>query len=296
MATNLIIAYRGRIANLSWMSQQTKEKALAKLAALQVIVGYPDQWIDYSSLDVTRGDAFGNMRRAEAFHRARTLAKLKQPVNPVEWPINPQVPGAVIMFSPNAEFFSAAILQPPYFDSEGDSASNYGSAGAGMAHEITHSFDELGNIYDAQGRIAAWWSADDKVRYSEAAEKLIEQFNRYCPFAELCVNGRQALSENIADLAGLLVAHDAYVLSLKGKDDAVIDGMSGDQRFFLSFARRWRKLQSESSLRQQLKTDTHSPAEYRSDTVRNVDEWYEVYNITSRDKLYLKPENRVKIW
>ena len=296
MVKDLITAYRGRISNLTWMSPQSKEKALAKLTALQVIVGYPDVWTDYSSLDVVRGDAFGNMQRAEAFNRLRNLAKLKQPVNPIEWPINPQVPGAVIMFSPNAEFFSAAILQPPYFDSEGDSASNYGSAGAGMAHEIIHSFDELGNIYDAQGRLGHWWTAEDRARYHEAAEKLVEQFNRYCPFLDLCINGKQVLSENIADLAGLVVAHDAYVLSLKGKDDVIISGLSGEQRFFLAFAQRWRKLQTETALRQQLKTDTHSPGEYRSDTVRNVDTWYEVYKVAPGDKLHLKPEDRVRIW
>jgi len=296
MASDLITAYRGRISNLIWMSPQTKQKALAKLAALEVIVGYPDVWIDYSSLDVVRGDAFGNMRRAEAFNRLRNLAKLKQAVDPIEWPINPQTPGAVIMFSPNAEFFSAAILQPPYFDSEGDGASNYGSAGAAMAHEITHSFDELGNIYDAQGRLGGWWTAEDRARYREAAEKLVEQFNRYCPFLDDCVNGKQVLSENIADLAGLQVAHDAYVLSLKGKSDVVLGGLNGEQRFFLAFAKRWRKLQTEAALRQQLKTDTHSPGEYRSDTVRNVDSWYETYKVAPGDKLYLKSEDRVRIW
>ena len=296
MVNDLIAAYRGRISNLTWMSAQTKQQALAKLAALQVIVGYPDVWIDYSSLDVARGDAFGNMRRAEAFNRLRYLAKLKQPVDPIEWPINPQVPGAVIMFSPNAEFFSAAILQAPYFDSEGDSASNYGSAGAAMAHEISHSFDELGNIYDAQGRLGDWWTAEDHARYRQAGEKLVEQFNRYCPFPDLCVNGKQVLSESIADVAGLLVAHDGYILSLKGKSDVIIGGWSGEQRFFLAFAKRWRKLQTETALRQQLKTDTHSPGEYRSDTVRNVDRWYEIYKVAPGDKLYLKPEVRVRIW
>ncbi|HWY69234.1 MAG TPA: M13 family metallopeptidase [Terriglobales bacterium] len=296
MANNLVTAYRGRISNLTWMSPQTKQKALTKLAALQVIVGYPDLWIDYSSLDVARGDAFGNMRRAEALNCARNLAKLRQPVNPIEWPINPQVPGAVIMFSPNAEFFSSAILQPPYFDSEGDSASNYGSAGSAMAHEITHSFDELGNIYDAKGRLGAWWTAEDRARYGELAEKLVGQFNRYCPFLDLCVNGRHVSSENVADLAGLLVAHDAYLLSLKGKDDVIINGLTGEQRFFLAFAKRWRKLQTETALRQQLKTDTHSPGEYRSDTVRNVDAWYDTYKVAPGDKLSLRPDDRVKIW
>ena len=296
MVNDLITAYRGRISNLTWMSPQTKQKALTKLAALQVIVGYPDVWIDYSSLDVARGDAFGNLRRAEAFNRFRNLTKLKLPINPIEWPINPQAPGAVIMFSPNAEFFSAAILQPPYFDSEGDSASNYGSAGAAMAHEITHSFDELGNTFDAQGRLGAWWTAEDRAKYDEAAEKLVGQFNRYCPFLDLCINGKQVLSENAADLAGLFVAHDAYFLSLKGKDDVIINGLSGEQRFFLAFAKRWRKLQTETALRQQLKSDNHSPGEYRSNTVRNVDSWYEIYGVAPGDKLYLKPQDRVRIW
>jgi predicted metalloendopeptidase len=296
MARDLITAYRARIPTVTWMSPETKQKALAKLAELQVIVGYPDVWIDYASLDIARDDAFGNMRRAEAFNRSRNLARLKQPVNPIDWPINPQRPGAVIMFSPNAEFFSAAILQPPYYDSEGDSASNYGSAGAGMAHEITHSFDELGNIYDAQGRLGAWWTAEDRAKYVEATQKLVEQVSRYCPFADLCTNGKQVLNENSADLAGLLVAHDAYLLSLGGKSDVVIDGLSGEQRFFRAFATRWRKLQTEASLRQQLKSDPHPPGEYRSDTVRNVDAWYGAYQVVPGDKLYLTPEGRARIW
>lgn len=296
MVRDLIRADRGRISNLSWMSPETKEKALAKLDALRVIVGYPDTWTDYSSLNVSVSDALGNMRRAEAFIRSRNLDKLKAPVNPIEWPINPQVAGAVIMFSPNAEFFSAAILQPPYFDWRGDSASNYGSAGAAMAHEMTHSFDELGNIYDAQGRLGAWWNSVDRARYIEVAAKLVDQFDRYCPMTGLCVSGKQTLNENGADLAGLLIAHDAYVLSLHGKRDAVIAGVTGEERFFLAYAKRWRSLQTETALRQQLKADTHSPGEFRSNTVRNVDEWYEAFRVTQSNKLYLKPEDRVRIW
>jgi endothelin-converting enzyme/putative endopeptidase len=278
------------------MSSETKQKALAKLAAFELIIGYPDTWIDYSTLDIVRGDAFGNMRRAEAFLRARNLAKLKEPVDPIEWPINPQIPGAVIMFSPNAEFFSAAILQPPYFEPQGDTASNYGSAGAGMAHEIAHSFDELGNIYDAHGRLGDWWTAEDRAQYHAAVAKLAAQFDAYCPFADLCVNGKQVLTESAADQAGLLAAHDAYILSLKGQPDIVINGLTGEQRFFLAFAQRWRKAQTEVALRHQLKTDTHPPGKYRSDSVRNVDAWYKAYEIAPADKLYLKPEDRVHIW
>jgi predicted metalloendopeptidase len=296
MVGDLITAYRARISSLTWMSQSTKEKALAKLAALRIGLGYPDKWIDYSTLEVVRGDAFGNMRRAEAFNRLRNLANLRQPADPDEWRIDPQIVGAVIIFTPNTETFSAGLLQPPYFDSEGDAASNYGSAGAGIAHEISHSFDELGNIYDAQGRLGNWWTAEDLAKYRAAAAKLAAQFDLYCPLSDLCLNGKQVLGENIADLAGLLTAHDAYILSLKGKPDVVIGSLTGEQRFFLAFAQRWRRVQTEAALRRQITSDTHPPGEYRSDTVRNVDDWYKAFEIAPGDKLYLKPEDRVAIW
>jgi len=296
MAADIVAAYRNRIANLGWMSPETKQKALTKLAALKIGVGYPDTWIDYSTFEVVRGDAFGNMRRAEAFNRSYNLAKLKRPADTGEWRIDPQIVGAIIMFTPNAESFSAGILQPPYFDYQGDAASNYGSAGAGMAHEISHSFDELGNIYDDQGRLGMWWTPEDADRYHAATAKLAAQFSSYCPFSGLCVNGKQVLSENIADIAGLLTAHDAYVLSLKGKPDAVIAGLTGEQRFFIAFSQRWRKLQGEAALRRQVATDTHPPGEYRSDTVRNMDAWYKAFDIAPGDKLYLKPEDRARIW
>ncbi len=296
MADNLIAAYRARIPTLTWMSEETKKKALVKLAAFRIGLGYPDKWIDYSTFDVVRGDAIGNMRRGEAFNRARNIAELKQPADPDEWRIDPQIVGAIIVFSPNTETFSAGVLQPPYFDYQGDAASNYGSAGAGMAHEISHSFDELGNIYDDQGRIGMWWTADDTARYHEAAAKLAAQLDAYCPLADLCVNGKQVLSESIADIAGLRVAHDAYILSLKGKSDVVVNGLTGEQRFFLAFSQRWRRQQDEAALRRQIKNDTHPPGEYRSDTVRNVDAWHKAYDVAPSDKLYLKPEDRVGIW
>jgi predicted metalloendopeptidase len=296
MVRDLLAAYRERIPKLTWMSPETKQKALAKLAALQVIVGYPDEWIDYSSFEIVRGDAFGNMRRAESFNRSRDIRRLQQPVNPIDWPINPQQAGAVIMFSPNAEFFTAGILQPPYFDPDGDVASNYGSAGAAMAHEISHSFDELGNIYDAEGRLSDWWTAADRAKYPEATSALAEQMNAYCPLADLCVNGKQVLNESVSDLAGLEIAHDAYILSLKNHPDKIVDGLTGEQRFFLAFAQRWRKVQTEATLRHQLQTDTHAPGEYRSDAVRNIDAWYDAFKIAPGDKLYLKPSDRARIW
>jgi putative endopeptidase len=296
MVKDLIAAYRARIFNLSWMSLKTRQKALTKLAALRIGVGYPDSWIDYSTFDVARGDAFGNLRRAEAFNRSYNLAKLKRPADPDEWRIDPQIVGAVIVFSPNTETFSAGILQPPYFDYQGDTASNYGSAGAGMAHEITHDFDELGNIYDDQGRLDRWWTDEDQVKYRAAAAKLASQLGTYCPFPDLCVDGKQVLTESIADLAGLLTAHDAYILSLKGKPDVVINGLTGEQRFFLAFAQRWRKAQSEAALRRQIKADNHSPGPYRSAMVRNLEAWYEAYQVVPTDKLYLSREARVSIW
>ena len=296
MVGDLIAAYRARIPNLTWMSPQTKEKTLAKLAALEVGVGYPGRWIDFSSLDVVRGDAIGNMRRAEAFYHQRDMAKLNEPVQPIEWPLNVQVPGAVIMFSPNAEYFSAGILQPPYFDWQGDTASNYGSAGAGLAHEITHDFDELGNIYDAHGRLGKWWTDEDSANFHQQTAKLATQVSAYCPQHDLCVNGRQVLGESVNDLAGLLVAYDAYVLSLKGKPDVVIGGLTGEQRFFLAYAQRWREIQTEAALRKRITSDSHLPGEFRSDAVRNVDAWYKAFNVQPGDRLYLKPEDRVHVW
>jgi predicted metalloendopeptidase len=296
MVADLITAYGARIAHLGWMSPATKKKALAKLAAFRIGIGYPDAWIDYSTLGIVRGDAFGNMRRAEAFNRSRNLAQLRQPADPDEWRIDPQMVAAVILFSPNTETFSAGLLQPPYFDSGGDAASNYGSAGAGIAHEITHSFDELGNIYDDQGRLRRWWTAADLAGYRAATAKLAAQLDGYCPLPDQCVNGRQVLTESVADLAGLQVAHDAYVISLKGKADAVIGGLTGEQRFFLAFAQRWRRAQTDAALRRQLATDNHLPAQYRSDAVRNVDAWYKAYEIAPGDKLSLTPDARVSIW
>jgi putative endopeptidase len=296
MAADLIAAYRTRLSHLRWMSPATKKKALDKLAAFRIGLGYPDTWIDYATLDVVRGDAFGNMARAEAFNRARNLGMLRRPADPDEWRIDPHSVAAVILFSPNTETFSAGLLQPPFFDSDGDAASNYGSAGAGIAHEITHSFDELGNIYDDQGRLRRWWTAEDLSNYRAATATLAAQLNGYCPLPDLCVNGKQVLTETIADLAGLQVAHDAYVLSLKGKADVVIDGLNGEQRFFLAFAQRWRRRQTDAALRHQIATDTHLPPAYRSNLVRHVDAWYTAYAIAPGGKLYVKPGDRVAIW
>jgi putative endopeptidase len=297
MAANLRSAFRARIAKLAWMSPQTRTKALAKLAALNIGLGYPDRWTDYSSLEIVRGDALGNERRAEQFAYAQALAKLHRPVDPGEWSLvqSHQV-GALINFSPNAIQFSAGILQPPYFDPHGDAASNYGSAGAGMAHEISHSFDLLGNLYDARGRLGMWWTAADLARYEAATAPLAAQYAAYCPRANLCLDGKRLLGEDVADLAGLRVAYDAYHLSLRGRADRVINGQSGDQRFFLAFAHRWQLQQTEDALRKQVANDIHAPGPFRAGTVRNLDAWYAAFGVKRGDDLYLKPAHRVSVW
>lgn len=297
MAANLRSAFRARIAKLVWMSPQTRTKALAKLAALNIGLGYPDHWTDYSTLRIVRGDALGNQQRVEQFAYALALAKLQRPVDPGEWSIvQPHQVGALINFSPNAIQFTAGILQPPYFDPNGDAAANYGSAGAGMAHEISHSFDLLGNLYDAHGRLGKWWTAQDLARYEAATAPLAAQYAAYCPRSGLCLDGKRLLGEDVADLAGLRVAFDAYHLSLHGRPDRTINGLTGDQRFFLAFAHRWQMVQSEDALRKQVAKDIHAPGPYRAGTVRNLDAWYAAFGVVRGDRLYLDPKNRIGIW
>ena len=298
MAENIRTAFRARLGGLAWMSPAQRQTALAKLATLTVGVGYPDHWIDYAGLAVARGDAFGNLVRAEAFAYRRELAKLDRPVDPGEWTdqLLPQAVGGILYFSPNTEQFSAGILQPPYFDPAGDAAGNYGSAGAGMAHEISHTFDELGGLYDAQGRLLRWWTPDDVARFRAAAQPLLAQLAASCPRPGLCLKGEQVLGETSADLAGLIVAHDAYLLSLGGKPDVVKDGLTGEQRFFLAFARRWRRQQSDAALARQVAGDSHAPGDVRADLVRNLEAWTRAFDVTSGDRLYLAPEGRARIW
>ncbi len=296
MGRDLIAAWRTRLAGVAWMAPETRSKAIAKLDAFRLGLGYPDRWIDDRSLVILRGDALGNLRRTEAFNRAHDRARLKGPVWPVDWPMNPQAVSANILFSPNLEVFSAALLQPPWFDADGDAASNYGSAGAGMAHEIGHSFDELGNIYDARGRLGDWWTPGDHDRYRAATKGLIAQYDAYCPFEGVCLNGARLLGENSLDLAGLQVAHDAYRMSLKGKPDVVINGLTGEQRLFRAYAQRWRRLQTEAAFRKQIATDTHAPGPWRAATVRNVNSWYAAFGVGPGDRLYLRPGDRLGVW
>jgi len=296
MVHNLIAAFARRVDQLEWMAPETKVKAKAKLAVLKIGVGYPDHWIDYSSLEIRTGDALGNAMRAEVFETRRNLAKLGKPVDRSEWVMTPQTVNAVNLPVMNAMNFPAAILQPPYFDPRRPAVMDYGATGATIGHEISHSFDDQGALFDSTGRLHNWWQPQDFAHFKEASRRLAKQYDQYRPFPDLALNGQQVLSESIADLAGLAVAYDAWRLSLGGRAAPVIDGFSGDQQFFISFAQSWRGKTREPALRQQVITDGHAPEEYRAETVRNLDPWYQAFDAKPGQKLYLGPAERVRIW
>jgi putative endopeptidase len=295
MVRNLLAAFSARIDHLSWMSAATKVKAKAKLATLKVSVGYPDQWRDYSGLRVVRGDALGNAERAELFEYNRNLAKLGKPVDRGEWVMTPQTVNAVNLPVMNAINFPAAILQPPFFDPNRPMVMDYGAIGSTIGHEISHSFDDQGAQFDASGKLQNWWTPADLAHFEASAAQLVAQFDAYRPFPDVHVNGRQTLSENLADVAGLAVAYDAYHRADPAKAPAV-EGFSADQLFFLSFGQSWRQKIREASLRQRLVTDGHAPARYRADTVRNLDSWYAAFDVKPGQTLYLSPQNRVRMW
>jgi putative endopeptidase len=296
MVADLKAAFGRRIDALEWMAPQTKAKAKEKLQTLIVGVGYPDRWRDYSALQVARDDALTNAMRSEAFDYRRNLAKLEQAVDRHEWWMTPQTVNAVNLPIQNALNFPAAILQPPFFDPAADAALNYGSIGAVIGHEVSHSFDNTGSQFDATGKLANWWQTDDFAHFRSAASRLVAQYNAYQPLPGLSVNGQQTLGENIADVAGLAAAYDAYRASLKSSPSRIQDGISTDQQFFLSYAQSWRDKIREPLLRQLVLTDEHSPSEYRADCVRNLDAWYSAFNVQPEDKLYLAPGDRVRVW
>jgi predicted metalloendopeptidase len=296
MVRNLVAAFATRIDRLDWMTPATRTKAKAKLSALKVGVGYPDHWRDYSGLEVVRGDAFGNARRAQLFKYHFNLGKLGRPVDRGEWVMTPQLVNAVNLPAMNALNFPAAILQPPSFDPQRDAVMDYGAIGTVIGHEISHSFDDQGALFDASGKLQNWWTKEDFAHFEAAGKRLIEQFNAYHPFPDISVNGRQTLSENIADVAGLADSFDGWRLSLQGGAAPTLEGYSGEQLFFLSFGQWWRRKAREPALRQQVVTDGHSPAEYRADSVRNLDAWYDAFKVVPGQKLYLAPPDRVRVW
>ena len=296
MVRNIMAAFGRRIDALEWMTPATKARAKEKLAALNIGVGYPDKWQDYSGLEVVRGDAFGNDQRAERFELQRNLRKLGRPVDRSEWVMTPQTVNAVNLPVMNAMNFPAAMLQPPYFDPARPLAMDYGAIGAVIGHEISHSFDDSGALFDAAGRFRNWWTDEDKAHFDASSAQLVKQYDSYRPFPDLAVNGKLTLGENIADVAGLAAAYDAYQMSLGGQPAPVVAGLTGDQQFFLSFAQSWRLKMREPALRQQVLQDGHAPDEYRADTVRNLDPWYAAFDVKPGEALYLDPKDRVRIW
>ena len=291
-----LAAFAVRIDNLAWMAPATKAKAKAKLTALKVGVGYPDHWRDYSGLEIKADDLFGNFERADKLEYQFRIARLGTPVDRGEWVMTPQTVNAVNLPAMNALNFPAAIMQPPFFDPTQPASIDYGSMGSVIGHEISHSFDNTGADFDATGRMLNWWTPEDLAHFKASSEILAKQYSAYAPFPDLHVDGEQTLGENIADTAGLAVAFDAYRASLHGATAPVVDGMTGDQQFFLGFAQGWRTEEREQALRNQLKNDGHAPAMYRADTVRNVDAWYSAYDIKPGAKLYLAPNERAHIW
>jgi predicted metalloendopeptidase len=292
MVANIKDAFSHRIDKLGWMAPATRAHAKEKVKTMYVGIGYPDRWDSYAGLVVSPSDAFGNAVRAEQFRYAQQLAKLNKKPDRTEWSMPPQLVNAVNLPMQNALNFPAAILQPPFFDPKASDAANYGAIGAIIGHEISHSFDDMGAQFDAQGRLRDWWTKDDLAHFKAAAEKLVQQYEQYKPFEDLSLNGQLTLSENLADLAGLAAAYDAFKASASGKGS----GVEADREFFTGYAQAWRTKMREATLRRIILTDGHAPAQYRTYTVRNLDPWYKAFNVQPGQALYLAPEERVRVW
>jgi putative endopeptidase len=299
LVRNLIEAYRQDIQGLDWMSPETRRKALEKLAKFTPKIGYPDKWRDYAKLEIRRDDLIGNIRRAHAFELDRQLSKLGKPVDRTEWRMTPQTINAYYNAGFNEIVFPAAILQPPFFDKEADDAVNYGGIGAVIGHEIGHGFDDQGSKYDGDGNMKNWWTDADRKEFEKRARMLIAQYSGFSP-AQLpgqYVNGALTIGENIGDLGGLAIASKAYQLSHRGTEPPVLDGWTGDQRFFIGWARVWRSKYRHAELMRRLAIDSHSPTEFRCNgVVRNLPEFYAAFGVREGDKLWLPPDRRVRIW
>ena len=297
LVENLRGAFAASIDDLAWMSAPTKAQAKEKLAAFTAKLGYPDKWRDYSGLAVSTDDLLGNAMAADAFNYAHEVAKLSAPVDRSEWGMTPQTVNAYYRPTFNEIVFPAAILQPPFFDAEADDALNYGAIGAIIGHEFSHGFDDQGRKFDGTGRLRDWWQPEDAEGYESRAGNLVAQYAAFLPIPDTPINGQLTLGENIADLAGLTMAYRAYQRSLGGNPAPVINGQTGDERFFLSYARSWRGHVREQRLREILLTDPHSPGKYRVlGVLRNVPEFHDTYNVQPEDDMYLAPEARVRVW
>ena len=297
LVKNLKLAMGDRIRENDWMSADTKEAALDKLARMDVMVGYPEEFRDYSQLPMSEDDLYGNMVAATQFNADYELSDVGKPVDRKKWGMNPQTVNAYNGGLENKMVFPAGILQPPFFDPWADPAVNYGAIGVVIGHEISHGFDDQGRKIDATGAVRDWWTTADAERFKVEAKKFGDQYAQFEVVPGSFINPDLTMGENIADLAGVLVAYDAYHKSLNGEEAPVIDGLTGDQRFFLSYAQVWRAKAREDALRNQVATDPHSPSRYRTIApLRNVDAWYEAFGITPDDEMYLAPEDRARIW
>jgi putative endopeptidase len=297
LVEQLRTAFKGRIERLDWMSQRTKRPALDKLARLNVKIAYPDKWRDYSALEVRPDDLVGDVQAGLKFDWMRRVRRLNSPVDRDEWDMTPQTVNAYYDSNLNELVLPVGALQPPFFDPAADSAVNYGGIGATIGHEMTHGFDDEGRKYDGAGVLSTWWTRSDAHQFNARAAVLRRQFDAYEPFPGIHVKGDLSLGENIADLGGALIALDAYRRSLGNKAAPVIDGLTGDQRFFLSYAQGWREKSTDDSIRQQIVSDTHAPVQYRvNGIVRNMQAWYDAFNVKPGDKLFLAPKNRAQIW
>jgi putative endopeptidase len=296
---NLIAAHRHNLSNLEWMRAETKRKALEKLDAFTAMIGYPDRWRDYSTLTVRRDDLVGNAQRAAAFELDRDLARLGGPIDRREWFKTPQTVNAYYNSRMNQIVFPAAILQPPFFDPEVDAAVNYGAIGAVIGHEIGHGFDDQGSKHDAHGALSDWWTEADRTAFDQRVGALIAQFDALEPGQTpgQHVNGALTVGENIGDIGGLTMAYRAYLFSLNGAEPPVIDGLTGAQRFFLSWARVWRFKARDAELRRRLTVGPHAPAEFRCNAaVRNLAEFHEAFDVREGDGMWWDPADRVRIW
>ncbi|PSH05379.1 MAG: peptidase M13 [Acidobacteria bacterium] len=296
MVANIVEAFRKRIEALTWMAPTTKAEAQAKLNTLYVGVGYPETWRDYSALKIKADDVFGNLWRGGLFEYHREVKRLGASVDKKEWSMMPQTVNAVNLPLQNALNFPAAILQPPFFDPQAPAAANYGAIGSVIGHEISHAFDTAGSTFDSTGALRNWWTKDDLAHFDTATKKLAAQYDTYKPFPNLSVNGEQTLAENIADVAGISAAYDGYRASLGGNPAPEQGGFTGDQQYFIAFAQNWANKTREATLRRQVATDSHAPAEFRAATVRNIDAWYSAFHVEPGEKLYLAPAERVRIW
>jgi putative endopeptidase len=297
MIANLIEAYRQSITSLEWMTPATRTEALEKLSKFSPKIGYPPKWKSYAGLDIKGEDLVGNVERANRLEHEYQVGRLGKPVDRDEWLMTPQTVNAYYNPVKNEIVFPAAILQPPFFDATADDAVNYGSIGAVIGHEIGHGFDDQGRRFDGDGKLRDWWTPADEAEFQKRAKLLIEQFNGYSPLPGMNVNGELTLGENIGDLGGLSIAYQAYKLSLKGKPAPVIDGLTGDQRFFMGWAQAWRMKGREEYLRRQVLADPHAWAEFRANgPLGNIPAFYDAFGVKPGDKLYIAPEKRVKIW